>query len=233
MKYPTVSKGDTRDMAGLLLDGEGIDVELHTVWEGREEELNVEPLAKVADQVTTQLAVFQKSGSKDRDLFEGQVAAELHPTLRDLTVEALDDPGFWRWLTMKYFWDFVFWRESGTFASREFEKYRKYIDGLSAAECVLMRMFLRAQAVVDGDDYSMTSAISSGTDFWRSHILRVRVGASPPVAKAFAHEQATHRMPTGELRSYARRLNRIQTNVVLALYDDASAQALIAGLRAE
>ena len=42
-------------------------------------------------------------------------------------------------------------------------------------------MYLRAQiAEIDGD-YSLTTAVAQGSDFWRSHILRVSTGASPPL----------------------------------------------------
>ena len=47
-----------------------------------------------------------------------------------------------------------------------------YVDG--GKECVPFRMFLRAQAIRQEDDYSLAGALPKATDFWRSHVIRVQ-----------------------------------------------------------
>jgi len=88
-------------------------------------------------------------------------------------------------------------------------------------------MFLRGQISWDGTDYSLAWAIPKGSDFWRSHILRVKTGSAPTVARAFANRQVVSRLETDSLRELASRLNRTWSNVVLHLYSEAEATKLL------
>jgi len=92
---------------------------------------------------------------------------------------------------------------------------------------VLPRMYLRIQAVGGEHHGPLAAAVPHGTDFWRSHVLRVRSGSVPAVARAFARKQAGDRLMTDSLRQAARRLNRTWANVVLNVYDDSEATDLI------
>jgi hypothetical protein len=96
---------------------------------------------------------------------------------------------------------------------------------------VILRTFLRGQIALEHGQYDLAWAIPKGTDFWRSHIIRVRTGAVPAVSRAFVREQLADRMPSGPLRAYARRLNRLRTNVVLEVFDDDDAESLCRELR--
>jgi hypothetical protein len=51
------------------------------------------------------------------------------------------------------------------------------------------------------------------------------------VSRAFVREQAADRMGTLELRAFARRLNRVRTNVVLDVYESDEAEELMVELR--
>jgi hypothetical protein len=195
-------------------------------------ELDLEELGAVAARIEQDRKVFAASSEAgDRDLFEGRASGFLHDALRDVPVQILDDPGFWRYIALEYFWPLTYWREQQTFDAGDPGKYSQYVDGRRTTECVVSRMYLRAQAVYDDGDYALAASIPKGTDFWRSHVLRVSVGAVPVVAIEFACQQAQDRMPTSELRPYARRLNRMATNVVLPLLDASDARALLGGLR--
>jgi hypothetical protein len=72
---------------------------------------------------------------------------------------------------------------------------------------------------VDGQ-FPLAEAVSEGTDFWRSHIIRVRTGRARVLAQAFAKMQGSDRMMTDELRQFARRLNRQWSNVIMLDYDE-------------
>jgi hypothetical protein len=195
-------------------------------------ELDLGELAAVAERIEQDRKTFAASSEAgDRDLFEGRASGLLHHALRDVPVQILDDPGFWRYITLGHFWPLTYWREQQTFDAGDPGKYSKYVDGYRTTECVVSRMYLRAQAVNEDGDYALAGSIPKGADFWRSHVLRVSVGAVPVVAREFARQQAQDRMTTTELRPYARRLNRMATNVVLPLLDGSDASTLLGELR--
>ena len=151
--------------------------------------------------------------------------------MAELPLAIIDDPGFWRYLSLVHFWWLAQWRHPSAFESNDPALYLRYVDGVLTTECVLSRMYLRAQiAEIDGD-YSLTTAVAQGSDFWRSHILRVSTGASPPLSRALLREQSERRMPTDQARALARDLNRISSNIVLSIYDEEDAAALLTELR--
>ena len=156
-------------------------------------------------------------GDMDDDQFEGAMAAHLHQGLKALGIDVLDDPGFWAYVAAGPLWFLTRWREDPT--KRNAETYHLYVDGTKADSCVPLRMFLRAQAIELDEDYSLASAIRAGTDFWRSHLLRVRAGGKKDLARAVAKEQRDHRMTVDPLRQYAKRINRRWSNQVIEVLD--------------
>ena len=219
MIYPGLSRAKTQEFAGELLADKEIDVDQEIEWLGSGERMDLVHLSQLyPESLEHQWTEFcEGNQASDRDLFEGIAAGQLHKTVRNLPTEVLDDPSFWRYLSIAHFWWLVRWRESGTFKGGDYSKYRKYLDASNPIECVLTRMLLRGQiALRDGDDYSLAATIPRGTDFWRSHILRVRTGTTPTLARAFVERQAENRLETTEIRAYAKQLNRVWTNVVLS-----------------
>ena len=162
-----------------------------------------------------------------REQCEAEAAPLLHHALCDVDVEVLDDPGFWRFLSLDLFWDFIRWREAKAFGRGN---YLRYVDGRSSNECVLTRMYLRAAAVGGLPFAEYASVLPKATDFWRSHVVRVRTGTAPSLVRAFVDMQRQRRLPTDPLRQFAKALNRTWSNVVLSIYDD-EAQALVEEIR--
>ena len=177
-----------------------------------------------------QAELDENAKQEERERLEGEAAPLLHEALRAVDIEVLDDPGFWRYLSLDLFWDFIRWREEPAFA-KGLNYYLKYVDGERSTECVLTRMYLRAGAVGGIEFGHYTSAVPKATDFWRSHIVRVKTGTAPPVVRAFVDMQQRHRLSTGPLRGFAKVLNRTWSNVALTVYDDAAATDLIGELR--
>jgi hypothetical protein len=231
VRYPTISRQALLELAPVKLSQGSCSHDAATVWKGKGEDLDLDLLVAMASQLEEAHASFLEGPeASDRDLFEGRAAAIVHSALSDLPLLVLDDPGFWRYLALVHTWDYTVWRESKTFES-EYAKYRKYIDGVQPSECVILRTYLRGQIALEDGEYELAWAIPKGTDFWRSHIIRVRTGTTPAVARAFVREQLSDRMTSGPLRAYARRLNRLRTNVVLEIYDDDDAEKFCAHLR--
>lgn len=221
MKYPVITKSKCSELAAQLWAGYQPAVDPHAEWVGFGNEIDLVPIEKAAEEITQQASEWT---DRDRDRFEGKAAMRLLDALDQVSTEALDDRGFWRFLCLRYFWDFIAWREEGPFSKGH---YLKYVDAVTNTESILPRMYLRARAVGGSLYAALAASIPMGTDFWRSHVLRVRTGAAPPVTRAFAAKQSEARLMTTPLRQAARRLNRTWTNVVLHLYDDIEASRLI------
>lgn len=225
MRYPTIPLTKADELAQQFARGERPAIAPAVAWAGGGAEVDLEALERAVGAMRAQYVAFLGSGEGGQpEEFEGMVAGDLHRVLRDFPVEALDDPGFWRYVSLAELWWFIEDREEGPISRGN---HMSYIDGLRPAECVPLRMFLRAQAIRDDDDYSLAFSMKRATDFWRSHVVRVRTGGAPPLARGFTRLQLDKKMPTDELRPFARRVNRLWSNVVLDRLDDSDADQLM------
>lgn len=224
MRYPVITHSKCAELSAQLIEGREPSIDAHAEWIGIGDDIEFEEIADVAAAITNEARGWT---DRDRDRFEGRVSGRLHDALVGVPTEILDDRGFWRYMSLRYFWEFIAWREEGPFSKGN---YLKYVDAASNTESVLPRMYLRASAVGGGAHADLTGAIPNSTDFWRSHVLRVRTGSAAPVTRAFASKQAELRLMTDPLRETARRLNRTWTNVVLHLYDDDESGSLMSDL---
>lgn len=226
-RYPTINKSDVRELADQFAAGEAPAVEPKVGWVGLGEDVDLHVLEQAIEPFQAELAAAAPT-PEQIEVFEGRLAAVVHAALAELPTQVLDDRGFWRFLAMKYFWWFISWREDGPIKNGN---VATYVDGTQPVMAIPSRLFLRGQAVLNGDDYSPSAALERSTDFWRSHVLRVRVGSAPPLTRAFVRLQSEKKMKTDPvLRPYARRLNRTWTNVVLHMYDEDEAYDLLTEL---
>ena len=222
MTYPTLSVTACSEIAQQRLDGLDPPVDPRVDWLGTGPTISLAEIESTAASLTDETHEWT---DPDRDRLEGRASAQLYAGLRELPSEVLDDRGFWRFLAIRYFWPFIVWREVKPFAKGT---HLKYLDARSNTETVLTRMYLRAQSVDDVTG-AITASITQATDFWRSHVVRVRTGTAVPLARAFARRQADERLTTDPLRATARKINRTWSNVVLDLYDDEEAAAIVTG----
>ena len=233
MKYPYLSRSRCLELAARRIQGDSPSVNEHVEYQGTGEDVDLEELRHAADLIAAEMRDAESDSYGERYRVEAEAAAFLYQALRhideDVRGDPRDDPGFWRYLSLAYFWEFIAWRESKPFARGNFAKY---VDATTATECVLTRMYARGASVGGLDHLNAASAVTA-TDFWRSHVLRVRTATAPPVVRAFVEMQKAHRLTTDDLREFAKALNRTWANVVPAIYDDDDATALIAELRQE
>lgn len=221
MRYPVLTYTGCAELAEQLVAGEDPAVEPHAEWVGRGAEVDLRPIAEAAEEITR---AARQWTDRDRDRFEGKASIRLLEVLAEVPAEVLDDRGFWRFLSLHYFWEFIAWREEGPFSAGN---YLKYVNAATNTESVLPRMYVRAKAVGGRAHGDLASAVRRGTDFWRSHVVRVRTGSAPPLTRAFARRQSEERLTTRPLREAAKRVNRVWANVVLHLYDDDEASELM------
>jgi hypothetical protein len=232
MRYPTLNSGQTDELVRQLLRNEETSVFTAALWKGHGETIDFEELEVTIEDFQGRLIEFRgdQTLSGDKDLFEGRLAESLFPFFDSVPIEVLDDAGFWRYLCVHYFWWFVSWRESGPLASGN---AAAYTNAAQNTEQIPLRLYLRAKAVRRGDDVSPSAELHQSSDFWRSHVLRVRTGTAPEITRALVEMQKDNdrHLATDDMRAYARRLNRIWTNVDLNLLNEDEAKRLIDELR--
>lgn len=220
MRYPILTRSKTEGLARRLIASESPNWELERDWVGSGQEVDLAPLRAVLAAAREEVS---ESDLRAPESVEGRFAGEVHRALRDLPIETLDDPGFWRYLSLVHFWWFISVREAPAIRRGN---VMTYVDG--GKECVPFRMFVRAQAIRDEEDYSLAGALPKSADFWRSHILRVKTGTAPPLARAFARLQVEKSMVSDDVRPFAKRINRLWTNVVFHDWTDEEADELLA-----
>lgn len=230
MRYPVLARSKTEALARVLVRGEYVpNWELERDWVGSGQEVDLKQLTDVIIAFRETCEEREaKSPPSTPEALEGRFSGEVHRALRELPVEALDDPGFWRYLSLVYFWWFVAIREAPAIGRGN---VMTYVDG--GMECVPFRMFLRGQAVRLDDDYELAGGLPKAADFWRSHILRVKTGTAPPLARAFVRLQMKTGMVSEDVRPFARRLNRLWTNVVFHVWTEDECLELLEGLYRE
>ena len=226
MRYPIVRGDQCAELAGRMWKGEHPAVRPAVEWVGEGDEVELDCVRQAAVMMTADLDDAATDAAKEQR--EAEAAPLLHDALGVVDVEVLDDPGFWRYLSLDLFWDFIRWRETKAFVR---ENYLKYVDGKSSTECVLTRMYLRAAAVGGLAFAEYASVLPRAADFWRSHVLRVRTGTAPSLVRAFVDTQRQHRLPTDPLRRFAKDLNRTWSNVVLSICHEDETQALVEEIR--
>lgn len=247
MSYPVMSSDAIARFVDLLVSSGGRPTQkrLEEFWAGQVAEnpspYQVEMRSIIALARELDEALRHERTARAAEALEGRFAGRVHEVLVDCPVEVLDDHEFWTYLAVVHFWRFILVREQRSFedavegrqaldgdssSTDEHVPFRRYFDGTDVYQLPL-RMFIRAQAVVDDGDYSLTEAVADGTDFWRSHVIRVSTSYWPPLARALVRRQSDERLGTKELRKAARTLNRFRANMYPAAYDDHLAEQAV------
>jgi hypothetical protein len=227
-RYPTLDRTVAVDLAEQMVRQISVSVDDKAIWRGSGKDIDLRGLDSALARSREEL--INATEPWDEESFEGRLSAVVHAELLHADPEVLDDPGFWRYLAVSRFWWFISWRESGPISRGNLATY---IDGRHSAESIPVRLFVRGQATLHDGSYSRASALERSADFWRSHVLRVRVGSSPQLTQALVDLQLQHRMNTDELRALARLLNRSWSNIVLHLYDHESCRSFLEELLAK
>ena len=247
MSYPVMSSDAIARFVDLLVSSGGRPTQkrLEEFWAEQVAEnpspyqVDMRSIAALARELDE--ALRHERTARAAETLEGRFAGRVHEVLVECPVEVLDDHEFWTYLAVVHFWRFILVREQRSFedavkgrqaldddssSAEEHVPFRRYFDGTDVYQLPL-RMFIRAQAVEDDGDYSLTEAVADGTDFWRSHVIRVSTSYWPPLARALVRRQADERLGTKELRKAARTLNRFRANMYPAAYDDHLAEQAV------
>lgn len=236
VRYKTIPVGACRGLIEERLNGEEPDVGAIVEVKGSGNSLDMDGIAGASVAVAD---LREDRGPTKRDSIEGSAAIVLYEAVEHMPAIVLNDPGFWRYLSLGYdgFWEFAAWRHREQL--RTAKSFSKYVDAQRPRECVLTRMYLRVRALHgDGDEdreyrHLAASITTDAADFWRSHIVRVQTGKSAAVARAFARMQREDNLPRDVVRKFAKIVNRIHVNVITSIYTDEEADAFILDLREE
>ena len=231
-RYPTLRRSVAVDIAKLLVKEAKLlvkepklSIDDKVEWQGSGADVDLRPLVREVGALKDKFELA--TPRPDHEVFEGQLAEVVHSQLVGFPPEVLEDEGFWRYLALKEFWWFIEWREAGPI---ERGNIATYVDGHLSAESIPVRLFLRGQSVCLDGDYHWASELKQSADFWRSHVLRVRVGSAPHLVRALVELRLRHPMTAHQMRELARLVNRTWSNVALNLYDDESSADLVEGL---
>ena len=182
--------------------------------------------------------LMRESSRKNLDKTEGEASVILYKGINSalglkdepLSLGVLDDPGFWRYLSLVWFWKFAQWRQWEPPQKFDESKHLVYIDGEKAYECVVSRMYLRV-ASLGGLEYSeLASCLDGATDFWRSHLLRVRTSSVPSLTRAFVRFQRDMKLNTTAIRAFAKKLNQAWANFEFIIFSDDEASEFLDNL---
>ena len=162
---------------------------------------------------------------------EAKFCIRVFHILEGFAPEALGDREFWNFLGVQYFWKVVKIRQNAAWnAARgepndpsrpehERQKLSRYLIGKDHYQ-IPLRMYLRAQAVREGDEAPLCEIEGGGTDFWRSHVLAVITASYPPLARSLVRAQQREKHSIDDQRPRARQINRLRVNAEYALHED-------------
>lgn len=248
MSYPVMNSDAIAHFVDLLVSSGGRPTQkrLDDFWKEHVAE-NASPYQVDMRSITSLARELDEALRHERtaratETLEGRFAGRVHEVLVECPIEVLDDHEFWTYLAVVHFWRFIVVREQKSFEkakkggqaeldddatpAEEHVPFRRYFDGTDVYQ-IPLRMFIRAQAVEEHGDYSLTEAVADGTDFWRSHVVRVSTSYWPPLSRALVRRQADERLGTKELRKAAKTLNRFRANMYPAVYDDHLAEQAV------
>lgn len=229
--YPSISEKELLRVARLRIDGDDT-TEPKIEWLGSGDPFDTNAIDATSVELKERLDGWDTTNLiAAHDAFEGNIAPTIYALLKDTPLVILDDPGFWRYLSMEFWW-YAEWRQKSSFVLGG--TYATYVDGKNSRECVILRTYLRGQIATDAGDPKLASLIPKAGDFWRSHIVRVSNWQFPGVVNAFVKFQEQKRLAARpDLGTLARMLNRRRSNLVLTEYSPKEATELLEELNSE
>ena len=134
-----------------------------------------------------------------QDRTESIFSAALDQILKECGVpqECRQSHGFWRYLTLKYFWWYVQWRAN----PRPGYAYKKYTDPKTGKhEQPILRASIRGRLCEDNGRYELAFLANKDTEFWQSAIIKRVTSYSKDHTHALANQQFTSGLSVGEYR---------------------------------
>lgn len=197
---------------------------------------------KIVELVSEMMAAANGEMDERLEKIEAAFSGKVHSLLDGFEDSLLGDVDFWSYLAVRYFWPFIHARQHASWLAAEgkpADPYRPDGEKLKLARYLIgkdhyqipLRMYLRGQAIKDGDDYSLAEV--KGTDFWRSQILGVRTSHYPSLARVVVRAQKDRDLLVEQQRPPGRRINRLRSNIEFSMRTDDDNEALVAEIWVE
>lgn len=228
MRYPIVPMDSCVDVAAdFVANGWRRMTPDEYALSGRAPDLDLRALDEAAREINRRC---EDADATSKDAIEGEAGAILHRAVHHLPAQVLDDPQFWRYVSLGLLWPFISWRESDAFATHAPSKYLPLIDARSVRTTVATRMYLRAAACKVDDDYRLAYAVDQSAGFWHL-LLRSPLMHNPVMIRAVVSSHINQRMTTEQLQELLHRLHRDTSNMITALLDNDRAHTLVTDAR--
>jgi len=233
--YHSINSDQVRDYVARLnaeaADGKA-DV-VPPVGQVRQCDVDVDKaIAQVCESI--EKSVPNQPRGLDADRHEGSWSLPLYRAFVPLGPRVLNDLGFWRSVACERIPRFVIWRDGSKKHGASKEGFGSGSSAAGFQDCVPYRMFRRGQIAALAKVKSMTPeqiAGIEGTDLWRSHVLRIRLGNSPTAAAVFlrlADERRNGKASLTDLvREAAKLVQRLSSNIVFGYLGELDVEVLI------
>ena len=155
---------------------------------------------------------------------EEKLSHSVYQFLKRLDAAALNDPDFWRYLSLNHFREFILWRyRKGPMpngANFGLNSVRRIPD------CVPLRMFNQGY-ILESSGLSNNVTGTVGSDVWQSHILRVTNRYDPRISKWLIDQRNIQKTDVQALRAVAKRIRQLRANLLLREVDDSTIMTIL------
>lgn len=171
------------------------------------------------------------------DAFEAAIAETLYMQLRGLPWDVLVEPGFWRYISLRYFSDIIFFRHPAKGSKNATPGGADPNWGLDESKlnrCVPLRIFLRGLLSKRNQDHGGRPLASVGdVDKWASHVFAQPNFACHPEmidAQFEGFEDMINQKPPKQdehLRKLPKRLRVVRQDIVFDSLDLSECQDIV------
>lgn len=167
---------------------------------------------KEASDAAAQRLLKKNVRKADQDRLEAEFAIEkLYVIARRFPAQALRDPDFWRYVTFKVIDDWIV-------AKGDMNAQYLGVVPSSMKDCIPLMMFNRSELCLKHAlvlKCEPAQLYSLGSDFWRSHILRVDTRFEDNLLSSVLRLALDGRLPTKIVRPFAKDIQARRSTVFL------------------
>jgi len=238
MKYPTMSAADAAKYIELVRNGENPSPSTYSKLVGQSPRIS-EDVIKEAVEKVREIQKKYPDQLRPRDPKGGEFETEAGEVFRkslDLPPEVSGDRNFWRYVAVVHMFEIVTWRHPPD--KGDFTALANFGIG-TPWENLAARMWYRFEVARNpGADDPYELCRLGDQDLWRSHILRIRLGASRHIVRTFLDYQypkAAERKPRLQMsskkdvgiRSFIKRLQRFHATTAFEVLTEDDALAIM------
>lgn len=233
MRYPVLERNKAQQLIDARRAKEHHEEEafVDTRGEGSDfDDAFIHPLKERLEALRKTFPPQLAAKSPEGGRFEAEACSLVHQAIPHAFGSAISDSDFWRYLAVIHFSDLVEWRHG----TKENPAHMNNYGIGNTKRNLLFRMWVRAEIAYDeGSSEPYRLARFGDKDLWESHIIAVRTGNARATVRSlmkYLYPEELNgkcRLKIIEVRQLAKRLTRLRANVLLEIYDEQQALALV------